>query len=73
MQEEKKFKKFIFLSHEGKTFAPHNNIEINNLQVIGIVEKVSDENEGYKKLLIENPWIWDSGFNVAEFIIYEII
>jgi len=65
-------KKFIFLSKEGETIAPNNEYEVNNLQVIGIVEDVQSEDDGLKKLLKENPWIWESGFNVAEFIVYEL-
>jgi hypothetical protein len=64
-------KKFIFLTKEGQTIAPNEEIEINNLQVIGIVEDVS-EDDALKKLLKENTWIWESGFNVAEFIVYEL-
>lgn len=64
-------KKYIFITPEGSTFSPNGN-EIENMQVIGIVEDVSDENEAYKKLLLENDWIIDSEFNVAEFICYEI-
>lgn len=64
-------KKYIFITPEGSSFSPNGN-EIENMQVIGIVEDVSDENEAYKKLLMENDWIIDSEFNVAEFICYEI-
>ena len=64
-------KKYIFITPEGSSFSPYGN-EIENMQVIGIVEDVSDENEAYKKLLMENDWIIDSEFNVAEFICYEI-
>ncbi|GGC86235.1 hypothetical protein GCM10011508_11870 [Flavobacterium lutivivi] len=64
-------KKYIFITPEGSTFSPNGN-EIENMQVIGIVEDVMDENEAYKKLLMENDWIIDSEFNVAEFICYEI-
>ena len=42
------------------------------MQVIGIVEGVNNEDEALKKLLQENNWIWESGFNVAEFAIYEL-
>ena len=66
-------KKFIFVTNEGETLAPNNETELNNMQVIGIVEDVNNEDEALKKLLKENPWIWDSGFNVAEFIAYEIL
>lgn len=65
-------KKYIFVTKEGYTESPTNK-EINNLQVIGIVENVDNEDEALKKLLKENTWIWDSGFNVTEFIHYEIL
>lgn len=66
-------KKFIILTTEGETIAPNNNIEVNNLQVLGIVEDVKDENEAIVKLLKDNLWIIDAEFNVAEFIVYEIL
>ncbi len=65
-------KKFIFITTEGNTFSPNGN-EVENMQVIAIVEDVSDENEALKKMLIENDWIIDSEFNVAEFICYEVL
>lgn len=65
-------KKYIFITPEGTTFSPNGN-EVENMQVIGVVEDVSNENEAYKKLLIENEWIIDSEFNVAEFICYEVL
>lgn len=64
-------KKYIFITPEGNTTSP-NGGEIQNMQVIGIVEDVSNENEALKKLLLENEWIIDVEFNVAEFISYEI-
>ncbi|GAA4033212.1 hypothetical protein GCM10022386_17030 [Flavobacterium cheonhonense] len=64
-------KKYIFITPEGNTTAPNGN-DIENMQVIGIVEDVIDENEAFKKLLLENEWIIDAEFNVAEFICYEI-
>ena len=66
-------KKYIFISPEGSTEAPNCLYEVNNMQVIGIVEDVTNENEALKKLLLENEWIIDAEFNVAEFIAYEII
>jgi hypothetical protein len=65
-------KKYIFITPEGNTTAP-NGDEIENMQVIGIVEEVADENEALKKLLLENVWIFDAEFNIAEFICHEII
>jgi hypothetical protein len=66
-------KKYIFISPEGLTEAPNNSYEVNNMQVIGIVENVINEDEALKKLLIENSWIIDAEFNIAEFIVYEIL
>ena len=65
-------KKYIFITPEGNTEAPNSLYEVNNMQVIGIVEDVNNENEALKKLLIENDWIIDAEYNVAEFISYEI-
>lgn len=64
-------KKFIFITKEGNTFSPNGN-EVENMQVIGTVENVNDENEALIQLLKENDWIIDAEFNVAEFICYEI-
>lgn len=64
-------KRYIFITPEGTTFSP-NGDEVENMQVIGTVENVENENEALKKLLIENEWIIDAEFNVAEFIYYEI-
>lgn len=66
-------KKYIFISPEGATEAPNSSYEVNNLQVIGIVEDVANKDEALKKLLVENEWIFDAEFNVAEFICYEIV
>ncbi|GIZ08120.1 hypothetical protein SLW70_04205 [Flavobacterium sp. NG2] len=64
-------KKYIFITPEGNTTSP-NNEEVENMQVIGIIEDVTNEDEALKKLLQENSWIFDCDFNVAEFICYEI-
>jgi hypothetical protein len=66
-------KKYIFITAEGATVAPNSSYEVNNMQVIGIVEDVSNEDEALKKLLIENLWIIDAEFNIAEFIVHEIL
>jgi hypothetical protein len=66
-------KKYIFITSEGSTEAPNSSYEVNNMQVIGIVQNVANEEEALKKLLIENEWIIDAEFNVAEFIVYEIL
>ena len=65
-------KKYIILTNEGETIAPNSNYEVNNLQVLGIVENVNNENEAIISLLQENSWIIDAEYNVSEFIIYEL-
>ena len=66
-------KKYIFITREGATVAPNRDFEINNMQVIGIVENVKNEDSALIKLLKENSWIIDAEFNVAEFIAFEIL
>lgn len=65
-------KKYIILTPEGQTTPPNPRIKIDNLQVLGIVENVENEDEAIIKLLKENSWIIDGEYNVAEFIIYEL-
>lgn len=66
-------KKYIILTPEGQTLAPNTEVEVENLQVLGVVEGVRDENEAIIKLLQENSWIIDAEYNVAEFIVYELL
>lgn len=65
-------KKYIIITPEGITISP-NHSDVENLQVLGIVENVKDENEAIIKLLKENEWIIDAQFNPAEFIVYELL
>lgn len=65
-------KKYIILTSEGRTIAPNENVEVNNLQVLGIVENVNNENEAIVKLLKENTWIIDAEYNVFDFLIYQL-
>lgn len=66
-------KKYIILTSEGQTVAPNTNYEVENLQVLGIVENVKDENDAIVKLLKENTWIIDAEYNVTEFVLYELL
>ena len=66
-------KKYIILTPEGQTLAPNEEYEVDNLQVLGIIENVENENEAIIKLLKENDWIIDAEFNVSEFILYELL
>lgn len=66
-------KTYIIVTHEGKTEAPNSVFKVNNMQVMGIIKDVNNENEAIKKLLIENDWIIDAQFNAAEFELFEIL
>lgn len=66
-------KKFIIVTPEGKTIAPNTKIKIKNMQVLGIIDNVNNENEAVIKLLKENDWIIDAEFNISEFILYELL
>lgn len=66
-------KKFIIVTPEGQTLAPNVATEVDNLQVLGIVEGVENENEAIVKLLKENTWIIEGEFNVTEFLVYELL
>ncbi len=66
-------KKYIIITAEGHTMAPNAEVEVENLQVLGIVENVKNENEAIVKLLKENTWIIDAEFNVSDFIIYQLL
>jgi hypothetical protein len=66
-------KKFIIVTPEGQTIAPNESSPVENLQVMGIVEGVQNENEAIVKLLKENSWIIDGEYNVSEFLVYELL
>mgnify|MGYP000936389113 CR=1 FL=1 len=66
-------KKFIIVTPEGQTIAPNELLPVENLQVLGIVEDIANENEAIIKLLKENSWIIDAEYNVSEFIVYELL
>jgi hypothetical protein len=66
-------KSYIIITHEGKTEAPNPAFIVSNMQVMGIIKNVANEDEALKKLLIKNDWIIDAQFNVAEFELYEIL
>lgn len=66
-------KKYIVLTHEGESIAPKRDVEVNNLQVLGIVDNVGNKNEAIIKLLKDNTWIIDAEYNVAEFTVLELL
>lgn len=66
-------KRYIIVTPEGQTIAPNNSTQVENLQVLGIIDNVHNENEAIIKLLRENSWIIDAEYNVSEFLIYELL
>lgn len=66
-------KKFIIITPEGQTIAPNEQVEVNNMQVLGIIEEVNNENEAIIKLLKENTWIIDAEFNISECVVFELL
>ncbi|MCK6611608.1 MAG: hypothetical protein L6Q78_11270 [Bacteroidia bacterium] len=66
-------KKYIIITPEGGTTAPKPDYELHNFQVLGFVENVNNETEAITKFLKENDWIFDAEFNVAEFILHELL
>lgn len=63
---------FLILTPEGTTTAPNPNVLVENLQLLGIVEGVNNQDEAIVQLLKDNPWIFDAEYNVAEFVVYEL-
>jgi hypothetical protein len=66
-------KKYIVLTSEGITIAPNSSFSVSNMQVMGIIENVSSENEAILKLLKNNDWIMDAEYNVSEFVCFELV
>jgi len=54
-------KYFIFLTQEGLTKAP-NNVDIENLQVLGISDG-DDKEKAFKNFVKENEYLLDTDFN----------
>jgi hypothetical protein len=65
-------KNYIVITSEGTSIAPNNSMS-NCKHVIGFVKNVENQDEALKKLIIENSWIFDSEYNVADFEIIEIL
>ena len=57
--------KYIFITTEGETLAPNPNQEIENCQVLGIVDS-DNKAEAINKLLSENQWLQNSGFDISQ-------
>ena len=62
---------YIIYTTEGYTIAPNENYEVENCQVLGFVYAYTEE-EAKEKLIKNNPWIPEAGFNKNEFIARQI-
>jgi len=62
-------KKFMFVTKEGFTFSKSEKLEpdVENLQIVGFID-AQDKNEAFDKLLAENGWLVDTGFNELDCI-----
>jgi len=54
-------KKFIFLTQEGLTKTP-NNIDVENLQVLGVTEGINKE-EAFRNFIKENKYLLQTDFD----------
>jgi len=57
---------FIFYTDEGYTISPKGT-ELDNLQVLGI-EKGATKTLALKRLLENNTWIFEAGFDVKRIV-----
>lgn len=63
---------YLFYSIEGVTFPPDKNADIENCQVLGCSKGI-DKSIALQNLLIENPWIKESQFDVSKIIGVQIL
>lgn len=63
---------YLFYTTEGTTFVPNMNADIENCQVLGY-SKGENKVEALLNLLIENPWIKESKFDVSKIISVQIL
>lgn len=63
---------YIFYTHEGYTYPPKEDKEVENCQVLGIVEG-QNVVEAEKTLFAENPWIEECGFDREDIIGKQIV
>ena len=63
---------YIFYTAEGHTIAPNNNIDVENCQMLGTA-KGKDVVDAKMRLLKENPWIIEAGFDPAEFFSRQLV
>lgn len=63
---------YLFYTTEGQTEAPNENYEVENCQMLGRA-KGCDATDALNRLLKENSWILEAGFNPTEFVITQLL
>ncbi len=64
-------RKYIFYTFEGHTQSP-NGDEVENCQMLG--ESIGEnENDALEKLMANNPWIKDLGYNPINIVVRELV
>ncbi|MBQ7211185.1 MAG: hypothetical protein IJS19_00720 [Muribaculaceae bacterium] len=65
-------KEYIFYTTEGWTIAPNDNVIVDNCQILGFASGITSE-EARDKLLKDNEWIIDAGYNKSSIIAKQIV
>lgn len=63
---------YLFYTCEGFTFAPNEETEVENCQLLGRA-KGKSRKDAFKNLLAQNPWIEADGFDTNEIMCEQII
>lgn len=63
---------YIFYTTEGETFAPNEEVAVENCQMLGRIE-AKNVHQAQEKLFKENQWISEAGFDASEILVQQII
>lgn len=63
-------KEFLIITSEGTTYAPDES-EVENCQILGRIE-AENEMQARRKLMDDNPWIEECGYNMDETIVLRV-
>ena len=63
---------YIFYTTEGYTYAPNENYEVENCQVLGMAQGETSF-IALNNLLKENKWIEEAGFAPDEFLVKQVL
>lgn len=63
---------YLFYTPEGVAFPPDTTADIENCQVLGY-SKGKDKPKALQNLLIEHPWIKESGFDESKIIAVQVL